>query len=49
MSGSGSAVFGLFSARETAVEAANRLKSASRRSLVTRTVNHQTYQALAAT
>jgi 4-diphosphocytidyl-2-C-methyl-D-erythritol kinase len=43
MSGSGSAVFGLFSARETAVEAANRLKSASRRTLVTRTLNHQKY------
>jgi 4-diphosphocytidyl-2-C-methyl-D-erythritol kinase len=49
MSGSGSAVFGLFSARETAVEAARRVKSASRRALVTRTLNRQRYQALAAT
>ena len=49
MSGSGSAVFGLFSARESAIEAAGRLKSASRRTLVTRTLNHQRYQALAAT
>ena len=49
MSGSGSAVFGLFSARESAIEAARRLKSASRRTLVTRTLNHQRYQALAAT
>jgi 4-diphosphocytidyl-2-C-methyl-D-erythritol kinase len=43
MSGSGSAVFGLFCARETAVQAARRLKSASRRTLVTRTLNHQNY------
>jgi 4-diphosphocytidyl-2-C-methyl-D-erythritol kinase len=49
MSGSGSAVFGLFCAHETAVQAARRLKSASRRTLVTRTLNHQKYQALAAT
>jgi len=49
MSGSGSAVFGLFSGRETAVEAARRLKASSRRALVTRTLNHQRYQALAAT
>jgi 4-diphosphocytidyl-2C-methyl-D-erythritol kinase len=49
MSGSGSAVFGLFSARESAIEAARRLQSASRRTLVTRTLNHQRYQALAAT
>jgi 4-diphosphocytidyl-2-C-methyl-D-erythritol kinase len=49
MSGSGSAVFGLFCARETAVQAARRVKSASRRTLVTRTLNHQKYQALAAT
>jgi len=49
MSGSGSAVFGLFSARESAIEAARRLQSAPRRTLVTRTLNHQRYQALAAT
>ncbi|HMB79973.1 MAG TPA: 4-(cytidine 5'-diphospho)-2-C-methyl-D-erythritol kinase [Vicinamibacterales bacterium] len=49
MSGSGSAVFGLFSSRPVAILAAKRLVSASRRTLVTRTLNHQTYQRLAAT
>jgi 4-diphosphocytidyl-2-C-methyl-D-erythritol kinase len=49
MSGSGSAVFGLFSARTAALRAASRVGSASRRILVTRTLNHQSYQRLAAT
>ena len=49
MSGTGSAVFGLFSARPAAVRAANRLASASRRTLVTRTLSRKTYQTLAAT
>jgi 4-diphosphocytidyl-2-C-methyl-D-erythritol kinase len=49
MSGTGSAVFGLFTARSAAILAAKRLASASRRTLVTRTLNHQTYQRLAAT
>jgi 4-diphosphocytidyl-2-C-methyl-D-erythritol kinase len=49
MSGSGSAVFGLFSSRVGAVHAAKRLASRSRSTLVTRTLNRQTYQRLAAT
>jgi 4-diphosphocytidyl-2-C-methyl-D-erythritol kinase len=49
MSGSGSAVFGLFSSRPAALRAAKRLASASRRTLVTRTLDRQTYQRLAAT
>jgi 4-diphosphocytidyl-2-C-methyl-D-erythritol kinase len=49
MSGTGSAVFGLFSSRQTAVRAANRLASASRRTLITRTLSRKTYQTLAAT
>lgn len=49
MSGSGSAVFGLFSARPAAIRAAARLASASRRTLVSRTLNHTSYQRLAAT
>jgi len=49
MSGSGSAVFGLFSHRPDAVRAANRLSSAARRTLVTRTLNRQKYHRLAAT
>jgi 4-diphosphocytidyl-2-C-methyl-D-erythritol kinase len=49
MSGSGSAVFGLFSSKESALVAANRLASASRRTLLTRTLTRQTYQLLAAT
>ena len=48
MSGTGSAVFGLFSSRPAAVRAANRLKSASRRALVTRTLSRKTYRTLAA-
>jgi 4-diphosphocytidyl-2C-methyl-D-erythritol kinase len=49
MSGSGSAVFGLFSSRSAAVIAADRVASPSRRTLVTRTVNGNRYQTLAAT
>lgn len=49
MSGSGSAVFGLFPLRRDAVRAAKGLASASRRTLVTRTLNRQKYQTLAAT
>ena len=49
MSGSGSAVFGLFSSRQAALRAAKTAGSASRRTIVTRTLNHQTYQRLAAT
>ena len=49
MSGSGSAVFGLFSSRSTAIPAATRLASTSRRTIVTRTLDHRTYQRLAAT
>ena len=49
MSGSGSAVFGLFSSRPAAIRAAAHVASASRRTLVTRTLKRQTYQTLAAT
>ncbi len=49
MSGSGSAVFGLFPNRAAASRAAAALASASRRTLVTRTLNRQRYQILAAT
>jgi len=49
MSGSGSAVFGLFSSRPAAIRAAARVASASRRTLVTRTLKRQTYRTLAAT
>jgi 4-diphosphocytidyl-2-C-methyl-D-erythritol kinase len=49
MSGSGSAVFGIFSSRLPAVRAAKRLASGPGRVLVTRTLNRQTYQRLAAT
>jgi 4-diphosphocytidyl-2-C-methyl-D-erythritol kinase len=49
MSGSGSAVFGLFSSRLLAIRAAKRLPPASGRALVTRTLNRQAYQRLAAT
>jgi 4-diphosphocytidyl-2-C-methyl-D-erythritol kinase len=49
MSGSGSAVFGLFSSRQPAAAAAARLSARSFRTLVTRTLNRQTYQRLAAT
>ena len=49
MSGSGSAVFGLFSSREVAAHTAKRLASRSQRTLMTKTLNRQTYRRLAAT
>jgi 4-diphosphocytidyl-2-C-methyl-D-erythritol kinase len=49
MSGSGSAVFGLFSSRSAAVQAGKRLTSASCGTLATRTLSRRTYQRLAAT
>jgi len=48
MSGSGSAVFGLFASRASAQRAARALSTRSWRALVTRTVNRVQYQALAA-
>jgi 4-diphosphocytidyl-2-C-methyl-D-erythritol kinase len=48
LSGSGSAVFGLFGSRQDAVRAASALETQSRRTLVTRTLNRMRYQALAA-
>ena len=48
MSGSGSAVFGLFSRQPDAARAAAAIKSKSRRILITRTLNRLEYQALAA-
>ncbi|HEY2906423.1 MAG TPA: 4-(cytidine 5'-diphospho)-2-C-methyl-D-erythritol kinase [Vicinamibacterales bacterium] len=48
MSGSGSAVYGLFRNRPAAEHAAEALFSRSTRTLVTRTVNRMRYQALAA-
>jgi 4-diphosphocytidyl-2-C-methyl-D-erythritol kinase len=48
MSGSGSAVFGLFASRTTAERAAKALATRSRRTVVTRTLNRVKYQALAA-
>jgi 4-diphosphocytidyl-2C-methyl-D-erythritol kinase len=48
MSGSGSAVFGLFSRRSAAAGAAAAVRSASRRIVITRTLNRLEYQALAA-
>jgi 4-diphosphocytidyl-2-C-methyl-D-erythritol kinase len=48
MSGSGSAVFGLFSTRIAAQNAARALATRSRRAIVTRTVNRVRYQTLAA-
>ena len=48
MSGTGSAVFGLFSSRPSAAAAAKQLASRSRRTLVTKTLNRQNYQTLAA-
>jgi 4-diphosphocytidyl-2-C-methyl-D-erythritol kinase len=47
MSGSGSAVFGLFSTRAAAERAAGVLAGPARRALVTRTLNRTTYQRLA--
>ena len=48
MSGSGSAVFGLFGRRADAVRVAAALASRARRTIVTRTLNRSKYQALAA-
>jgi 4-diphosphocytidyl-2-C-methyl-D-erythritol kinase len=48
MSGSGSAVFGLFARRAAAASAANALESRGRRILLTRTVDRSKYQKLAA-
>jgi 4-diphosphocytidyl-2C-methyl-D-erythritol kinase len=48
MSGSGSAVFGLFGRRTDAFRAAGALASRARRTIVTRTLNRSKYQALAA-
>lgn len=47
MSGSGSAVFGLFSARTAALEAGRRLASRGRRVMVTRTLTRAQFRALA--
>ena len=47
MSGSGSAVFGLFDDRESAEAAAGRLKDATRRAFVTRTLTRAEYRRLA--
>ncbi len=47
MSGSGSAVYGLFRNRQAAARAADLLRSRATRTLVTRTVNRMRYQALA--
>lgn len=47
MSGSGSAVFGLFSSPTAALRAAKRLASATRCTLVSKTLNRQRYQTLA--
>jgi 4-diphosphocytidyl-2-C-methyl-D-erythritol kinase len=49
MSGSGSAVFGMFSRRSAADRAAALLSSRSRRTVVTRTLDRAKYAALAAT
>ena len=49
MSGSGSAVFGLFCSRPAALRAARTVGSPVRRTVVTRTLNRQSYQRLAAT
>jgi 4-diphosphocytidyl-2-C-methyl-D-erythritol kinase len=48
MSGSGSAVFGLFERRADAARAAAALETRTRRTLLTRTVNRSKYQRLAA-
>jgi 4-diphosphocytidyl-2-C-methyl-D-erythritol kinase len=48
MSGSGSAVFGLFSTRRAAEDAARALAGRTRRTMVTRTANRVNYQRLAA-
>jgi 4-diphosphocytidyl-2-C-methyl-D-erythritol kinase len=48
MSGSGSAVFGLFERRASALRAASAVGSAARRTIVTRTLGRAEYQRLAA-
>jgi 4-diphosphocytidyl-2-C-methyl-D-erythritol kinase len=48
MTGSGSTVFGLFSRRNAAVDAAAALLGGGRRALVTRTLDRESYQRLAA-
>jgi 4-diphosphocytidyl-2-C-methyl-D-erythritol kinase len=48
MTGSGSTVFGLFSKRRTAAQAADALAGLSRRVIVTRTIDRGTYRRLAA-
>jgi 4-diphosphocytidyl-2C-methyl-D-erythritol kinase len=48
MSGSGSAVFGLFTTRREAERAAATVPDGSGRALVTRTLNRVKYQTLAA-
>jgi 4-diphosphocytidyl-2-C-methyl-D-erythritol kinase len=48
MTGSGSTVFGLFSKRRAAEQAADALTSRSRRALVTRTIDRRAYRRLAA-
>jgi len=48
MTGSGSTVFGLFSRRNAAIEAASAAFGRGRRVIVTRTVDRKTYQRLAA-
>lgn len=48
MTGSGSTVFGLFSRRNAAIDAAASLQGRGRRALVTRTVDRKTYRRLAA-
>jgi 4-diphosphocytidyl-2-C-methyl-D-erythritol kinase len=47
MSGSGSAVFGLFSSRSAAARAARRLDGRGRRVLITETISRQAYRRLA--
>jgi 4-diphosphocytidyl-2-C-methyl-D-erythritol kinase len=49
MSGTGSAVFGLFSSHSAAIQAGKQLASAGHRVVATRTLGRNTYQRLAAT
>jgi 4-diphosphocytidyl-2C-methyl-D-erythritol kinase len=49
MSGSGSAVFGLFERRSEGERAAAALRSPTRRAVLTRTLNRSKYQRLAGT
>jgi 4-diphosphocytidyl-2C-methyl-D-erythritol kinase len=48
MSGSGSAVFGLFTSRTVAIRAARALRTRTRRTVVTRTLGRAEYLRLAA-